>query len=560
MNDTSSSSDSDDEEEQNNTLLMETPATAINEVSADLEPAKIQDPAGVDTGDLTTITTEPIESTSGDNDGGVGENTNESTPVVASDTNGVATEHSAPEAPNTAASDTTNDDATVPTTNETSASGGGGGKGVRDSSIQEAEGESESKEGGELEDSPEPEATPQQGGGKQLPPPAVADSGTADSTAGSEAAASADATVGEEESNGGSDGAFKMDPQQWGLKDDKEMDHTEVWSGDKINFYWGPSIGWVVGTVGRPASSAELRVELEGGDVQVKTSGWLVDFVDGDQMMCELDMSTRGQEQGAHHWYFVSKAPVKTEPPAPKVAPPPATQTPARGRPSIADPTPGSSSIVSPPPTSDKFGGMGDGPELKYFNKGKAKQGDRVSIHTQTGDKVGTGVLTKRSADPSVVEVLVDAPGFFSQGSEFGPDKALKSINLHPSFLLPIRDKKSGGSKKRKAGGGGKGKDKRAKGESRPPPDKFGGLGAGPVLQYFDKKKVIKGQHVSIHKQDSQKVATGVIDCRVLINPALVEVVVDPPGFMSEGRKFGPGPGDTPRIHLHPSFLLLLKK
>jgi hypothetical protein len=62
---------------------------------------------------------------------------------------------------------------------------------------------------------------------------------------------------------------------------------------------------------------------------------------------------------------------------------------------------------------------------------------------------------------------------------------------------------------------------------------------------------------VSIHKQDLAKVGTGLIDCRVLSNPTLVEVAVDSPGFLSQGLKFGPS--DTKRIHLHPSFLLLLK-
>jgi hypothetical protein len=344
-----------------------------------------------------------------------------------------------------------------------------------------------------------------------------------------------------------------LDPQRWGSKDEKEAEHTEVWVGDKINFYWGPSIGWVVGTVSRHASSMELRVKVDGA-TQVKTSAWLVDFADGDQMICELDMSTRGQVQGVHHWYFVAKAAFKSASAPPASAPPAA----ARARPSISDPTPNSSSSVVVPVTSDKFGGMGLGPELKYFNKGKAKKGDKVSIHSATGEKVGMGQLMQRSEqNPAVVEVLVDAPGFTSQGLEYGPEKALKTIKLHPSFLLPLRDKK-GGSKKRKAGGGSgaKGKDKRAKSE---PPDKFGGLGAGPDLRYFDKKKVCRGHHVSIHKQDSAKVGTGVIDCRVLSNPALVEVVVDTPGFLSQGIKFGPSDTDTTRIHLHPSFLLLLK-
>ncbi len=53
-----------------------------------------------------------------------------------------------------------------------------------------------------------------------------------------------------------------MDPHKWGVKDEKAVEHTEVWIGDKINFYWGPVAGWVIGIVVRRASSAELRAEI----------------------------------------------------------------------------------------------------------------------------------------------------------------------------------------------------------------------------------------------------------------------------------------------------------
>ena len=83
-------------------------------------------------------------------------------------------------------------------------------------------------------------------------------------------------------------------------------------------------------------------------------------------------------------------------------------------------------------------------------------------------------------------------------------------------------------------------------------------MGPGPTLTYFDGQSVAKGHRVSIHKHDSTKVGTGRVERRLLTNPSLVEVVVDGPGFVSEGVKFDPL--DTARMHLHPSFLLLNKQ
>ena len=178
----------------------------------------------------------------------------------------------------------------------------------------------------------------------------------------------------------------------WGEQDAKALGSNYVGEGDKINFYWGKGQGWLRGTVIRKAPRGKAEQALMGA---VRLA-WLVRFEDNEDMLCALSAATQGQTEGVHHWYTMEKG---------KVA---ATNAP-----------------VDP---SDPAVQLGDGPELRCFNKTGGigmlcVKGLRVSIHEKDGKRVGYGTIASRNENvPENVNVTVEPPGFFTQGIDFGPE------------------------------------------------------------------------------------------------------------------------------------------
>jgi hypothetical protein len=74
---------------------------------------------------------------------------------------------------------------------------------------------------------------------------------------------------------------------------------------------------------------------------------------------------------------------------------------------------------------------------LRYFNKMEVYALDTVKIYNHHSQVAGYGTVKGVNAKlPSLVDVVVSAPGFVSEGVSFGPSGEAE-IALHPSFLDP---------------------------------------------------------------------------------------------------------------------------